>query len=79
MEIQVESILFENAVNTLVDMVLETDPPGYLHLPDITFIIMKNLRDPHKLASLAAMAVVMLAEKRREHEHADPTCRPAGT
>lgn len=68
MKLQVESVLYEATVNALVDVVLEADPPGYLHLPDITFIVMENIEDRGKIASLAAQAVVMLAQERREHE-----------
>lgn len=67
MEIQVESILFEDAIDALVDAVLAFNPPGYLHLPWITITIMQNVKDPEKMASLAAQAVLMLAEQRREN------------
>jgi hypothetical protein len=66
MRIQVEAVLYESAIDGLVELC--EGRPRELNLCDVTAMLMRDLDTPGKMCSLAAMAVVMLEEERRRNE-----------
>jgi hypothetical protein len=69
MAVKVDSLFYEEAVDDLVRLIMDTpDTPRELHLLDGSIMIMENLSTTGRIASLAIMAVVMLAEERKKNE-----------
>jgi hypothetical protein len=68
--VEIESILYEDAVNSLLDLMANRDAQGFtsreLHLVRTTSMLMEHLDAPGKLASIAAMSLVMLHEERKK-------------
>lgn len=67
--IMLEAVLYESAVNGLVEFV-QCEPvlSRELNLCTVTTILMEDLDSPGKMASMAAMAIVMLGEERQKNE-----------
>jgi hypothetical protein len=76
--VEIESILYEDAVNSLLALMENRDAQGVtsreLHLVRTTSMIMENMDAAGKLASLASMALVMLHEERKK-KHENPRGR----
>lgn len=70
--VEIESILYEDAVNSLVSLVDNRAIQGVesreLHLVQCTSMLLEYLDSPGKLASFAAMTVVMLHEERKKKD-----------
>lgn len=68
--IEIESILYEDAVESLLSLMESRDLQGVstreLHLAQTTAMLLEYLDSPGKLASIAAMSLVMLHEERKK-------------
>lgn len=71
--VEIESILYEDAVNAMVALITNRTIQGVttreLHLVQTTDMLIRYLDSPGKLASFAAMTLVMLQEERKKSEH----------
>lgn len=69
--VEIESILYEDAVESLLSLLESRDLRGVstreLHLVQCTSMLLEYLDSPGKLASIAAMSVVMLHEERKKN------------
>lgn len=69
--VEIESILYEDAVNSLVALLDNRAIQGVdsreLHLVQCTSMLLEYLDSPGKLASFAAMSLVMLHEEKRKN------------
>lgn len=64
--LDIESIPYENAVEACLQRLTDAvDTPRPQQLYEIAKILQDNLDTPGKLASIAAMALVMLNEERK--------------
>lgn len=66
--VEIDSIVHETAVSSLVDLLAHSTEQRELQLVQTADMIYRHLDTPAKLASFAAMAVVMLAEERKKNE-----------
>lgn len=70
--VEIESILYEDAVNSLVALIENRHVQGVttreLHLVQTTGMLLEYLDTPGKLASIAAMSLVMLHEERKKKD-----------
>lgn len=67
--VEIESILYEDAVNALLELLDNREAQGdtrELHLVRCTTMMLQSLDTPGKLASMAAMSLVMLHEERKK-------------
>lgn len=74
--VEIESILYEQAVTELAELIAMRQGPRELHLVQTTATLLEHLDNREKLASIAAMALVMLTEEKEKN--ASRFHRPAG-
>lgn len=79
--VEIESILYEDAVESLLSLLESRDLQGVstreLHLVQCTSMLLEYLDSPGKLASFAAMSLVMLHEERKRKNAQHPRGRTA--
>lgn len=80
--VEIESILYEDAVNSLLALIDNRAVQGVstreLHLVQTTTMLLEYLDSPGKLASIAAMSLVILHEERKKNEQLTRSNRHPG-
>lgn len=73
MAVKIDALFYEEAVDDLVKLVHSLPhEPRELTLTELSIMVEKNLSTPGQIASLASMAVVMLAEERKRRNERIP-------
>ena len=66
--VEIESIMYEDAVRSVLDMLEVQHEQRELQLVRCTAMLLEHMSTPERVASFAAMAAVMLLEERKKNE-----------